>query len=163
MVKENTYRLVTIGVIIGAIILFAIVVFLNGGFGTGSERAAREAVTHFGTEMQNVSLLSPDASSTLASIYGPLVTPELLAEWQQNPEGAPGRLTSSPYPAGIEILSSTKQGTGYVITARVMLETNTGDAGEIPIVMYVTPRDGRWLIASYQEQIGTERATSSEQ
>ena len=163
MVKEQTYRLVTFGAIIGGGVLFVILLFLNGGFGPSSESAARAALTHFGTEMQKVSLLSPDASSTLASTYGDLVASELLAKWQRDPEHAPGRLTSSPYPARIEILSSARQGTGYVFTARVIMETSSGEAGSVPVVVYLTPRGNQWIVTSYDEQVSGESAPSSEE
>lgn len=155
MVKQSTYRLVTVGAVIIVIVLLAITVFLNKGFGSGGERAAREAAVHFGTQIQNVSLLSPDASSTLASLYGPLVTPELLALWQADPENAPGRITSSPYPSRIEILSSAKQGSGYVVSGRVAMETSAGAAGSVPVVLFLTPVDNRWLVAAYQIQLAS--------
>ncbi len=162
MVKQSTYRLVTVGAIIIAAALLVIAVFLNKGFGPGEERAAREAAMHFGTLMQNVSLLSPDASSTLASVYGPLVSPELLAIWQADPENAPGRLTSSPYPARIEITSSVKQGSGYVLTGRVEMETSTGAAGSAPVVLFLTPQENRWLISAYQIQIASTTGAIAE-
>lgn len=155
MVKENTYRLVTTGVIIGACLLFAIVVF-SGGFGARSERAARAAAVHFGTQMQNVSLLSPDASSTLASTYGPLVTPELLALWQADPESAPGRLTSSPYPERIETVSINKQGSGYIVSGTIIHMTSSGEAGRTPVILLLIPHEKLWLVAAYQEQTSAE-------
>lgn len=162
MVKQSTYRLVTIAAVSIAVILLAAAVILNKGFGPGEERAAREAAVHFGTQMQNVSLLAPDASSTLAAVYGTLVTPELLAIWQADPESAPGRITSSPFPARIEVLSSAKQGSGYVITGRVAMETSAGAAGTVPVVLFLTPVDNRWLVAAYQIQIASTTETASE-
>lgn len=37
--------------------------------------------------------------------YGDYVSPALLAKWLNDPLNAPGRLTSSPWPDRIEILS----------------------------------------------------------
>jgi hypothetical protein len=117
-----------------------------------AEASARTAVTAFGTQLQKVSLLAPDAANQIATQYGEYVTHALLASWQATPKKAPGRLTSSPWPDHIQITSAAPQGTGYVVSGGVVLMTSAGLAGVIPVVMQVVPQDGKWLIAAYQEQ-----------
>ncbi|HEY4499266.1 MAG TPA: hypothetical protein VJH94_04375, partial [Candidatus Paceibacterota bacterium] len=113
-------------------------------------------VKEFGLELQKVSLLDPSASSTIAALYSPYVAPELVAVWQKNPEGAPGRLTSSPWPDRIEVVRTTPQGEGYIMQGAVILMTSAEKEGEnagiVPVIIQVVSRDGKWLIAAYQEQ-----------
>ncbi len=152
MVEQTTYRWVTAGILAFIIVLIGVVLFMNGGFGIDPSSSARSSVEEFGTTMQNVSLLSPDATSTMATIYGPLVTSDLLQVWQENPEEAPGRLTSGPYPARIEIVRIDKQGSGYIVNGTVVYMTSTGEAGRAPVILLVIPQEGHWLIAAYEEQ-----------
>lgn len=117
--------------------------------------SARATVTAFGKQLQKVSLLAPDASSTIASVYAPYVTPALLASWESNVAHAPGRQVSSPWPDQIQITNVAQQGNGYVVTGGIVLMTSDGLAGVIPVVIQVVPQDGKWLIAAYQEQATT--------
>ncbi|MCE9541588.1 hypothetical protein K8R03_03455 [Candidatus Kaiserbacteria bacterium] len=152
MVQQSTYRLATIAsVVVVAALIIGLIVY-NKGFGDYSSHA-RTTVQEFGALMQNVSLLSPDASTTIATVYGPYAIPELIAQWQKDPEHAPGRLTSSPWPDHITIKSITKQGSGYIVSGEVALMTSDGPAGTTPVVIQVVPVDGVWLIAAYQEQV----------
>lgn len=66
----------------------------------------REVVASFGERMRTVSLLAPAdiRDGEMRRAYSALVTPALLREWLAAPEGAPGRLTSSPWPARIDVL-----------------------------------------------------------
>ncbi len=152
MVKQTTYRWVTAGILALILILIGTVLYMNDGFGINPSSSARSAVEEFGTHLQNVSLLAPDATSTMATTYGPFVTPELLQSWEANPQDAPGRLTSSPYPDRIEITRIDKQGSGYIVNGTVVYLTSTGEAGRAPVVIQIIPQDGKWLIAAYEEQ-----------
>jgi hypothetical protein len=46
--------------------------------------------------------------SSLRENYSQFVSPALLAQWQSDPENAPGRVTSSPWPERIEIIDTEK-------------------------------------------------------
>lgn len=158
MVKQTTYRWVTAGILALVLALISVVLYMNDGFGLNSSSSARTAVEEFGLQMQTVSLLETDASSTMASAYGSLVTSDLLQRWQTDPENAPGRLTSSAYPDRIEISTIAKQGRGYIVQGEVVMMTSTGEAGRTPVILQVIPQDGEWLIAVYQEpQTGSEK------
>ncbi|HET8581309.1 MAG TPA: hypothetical protein VFL98_02475 [Candidatus Paceibacterota bacterium] len=118
--------------------------------GTDQSAAASTAVTQFGDQLQKVSLLAPDATSTMASAYGPYVTPALLAQWEASTSSAPGKTVSSPWPDHIEVAGSTQQSDGsYLITGDIVLMTSTGNAGTIPFSAIVTNANGTWLISDF--------------
>lgn len=150
------YRTTTVLIIL-AVIVLAGVAFFNSGF--LGERAARTVVTEFGERLQNVPLAG-DADIVSAAVeehYAPYVTEDLLTYWKENPEEAPGRATSSPWPDSIEISIVTEQGEGFVITGSVKMmtsveETGGGAAGMVPVVIQVIPTDSGWKIAVYEEQ-----------
>jgi len=155
MVNQKIYRNATLIALIVVVLLVVGVLVVNKGFGVDRSSSARSSVTQFGLEMQKVSLLSPDASSTIATIYGPLATKEMIRAWQEDIEHAPGRLTSSPWPAGIDIINISKQGSGYIVSGNVVFATSDGVVGTTPVVIQVVPVDGKWLIGAYQEQVAT--------
>lgn len=70
------------------------------------DRSIREVIESFGERMQTVSLLAPAEvrEDEIRTAYAALVTPALLREWLASPERAPGRVTSSPWPARVDIL-----------------------------------------------------------
>lgn len=112
-----------------------------------------ELVTTFGAYQKSIQVLGP-ATTTKSDIqqnYGQFVTGELLQQWRLNPSLAPGRTTSSPWPDRIEIDSVSPQGSGYVVSGRLILMTATGESGEIPVVMIVIREEEAWKIAAYQE------------
>ena len=157
MVEQTTYRWVTAGILTLVLVLIGVVLYINGGFGLDSSSSARTVVEEFGMQMQTVALLDANASSTMASAYGSLVTSDLLQRWQEDPENAPGRLTSSPYPDHIEIVTIEKQGRGYIVQGEVVMMASTGESGRTPVILQVIPENGRWLIAVYQEpNVGEE-------
>lgn len=73
---------------------------------------ARRVIEQLGSRMRRVSLLAPSdvASRAIADAYSDLVTPALLAEWQKTPSKAPGRETSNPWPARVEVDSMSAKG-----------------------------------------------------
>ncbi len=85
---------------------------------TGATQAAEEAerqevkslVEAFGQKLKMVSLLAPeqDVRNSLQTHYGEFVSPSLLEKWQNDPEQAPGRLVSSPWPERIDVLAVEK-------------------------------------------------------
>ncbi|MDR3571691.1 MAG: hypothetical protein P4L81_05885 [Candidatus Pacebacteria bacterium] len=151
-----------IGIVIIVIVIIAAVVGLwVGGGGTNSPAsqasAASSTVAAFGKTLQQVSLLAPNASSTIASTYAPYVDPSLLKQWEANPQSAPGRVVSSPWPDHIQIDSVTPQGSGYVVDGKLIFMTsdNTahgGNAGTTPIVAQLLQENGSWMIIAFQGQ-----------
>jgi len=98
-------------------------------------------VETFGKRLQNVNLAQKDQDTLSLSIeenYGKLVeNPLMLVNWLRNPANAPGRLTSSPWPDHIEILSTSKlSDTKYEVNGNIveitkddLSENCTGVAG----------------------------------
>lgn len=116
------------------------------------EGDVRTTIAQFGNQLNSVSLLAPSAPEDIARTYGPFVAPELLASWVANPESAPGRRTSSPWPDHIEVDSVTKSEAGvYDVAGRIILKTSTEDAGSIPVSLTVSDVDGSFLITRYEE------------
>ena len=62
--------------------------------------------------------------------YGDYITPELLAKWQGDPQNAPGRMTSSPWPDRIEISNIERQPDGSYIANGKIIENNKWCTGE---------------------------------
>lgn len=122
------------------------------------ETAVMQLVADFGSKLKNVSLLAPQdiVKNSLQESYGSLVSPALLAMWQNDVNKAPGRATSSPWPERIEItamekLSDSKyQIKGEVITMTSVEMVNGGVAGRSPIMLVAEKIDNRWLINDYR-------------
>ena len=85
---------------------------------------------------------------------GGLVSPELLKEWQNDPQKAPGRVVSSPWPDRIEILSIVKlpdssyEVKGDIIEVTSVEMANGGAAARRPITLTVGKIENRWLITA---------------
>ncbi|WP_082789099.1 S-layer homology domain-containing protein [Desulfolucanica intricata] len=111
-------------------------------------------VEDFGRKLQAVSLQAPVdiVSKSMEENYGDFVSPELLAKWQNNPQNAPGRILSSPWPDRIEILSLDKlSGDAYEVKGEIIEITSTekvrgGVAAKLPITLEVKNIDNRWII-----------------
>src|SRR5690606_35621366 len=69
--------------------------------------AVADLVETFGGKLQLVSLQAPEdiVSRSIQENYGEYVSSELLEKWLKDPETAPGRRLSSPWPDRIEIQS----------------------------------------------------------
>jgi hypothetical protein len=117
---------------------------------TASDQAAvRTVVENFGAKEKNVSLLSPTAASDIRAQYAGLVDPNLISVWAANPQNAPGRQTSSPWPDRIEVTSVLKNSDGtYAVTGNEIEATSTGDAGSRSVNATVSNIGGAWLISS---------------
>lgn len=116
----------------------------------------KKVVTGFGRQLQNVSLLAPDASEQLRQAYAKFVAPDLLESWAADPGKAPGRTVSSPWPDRIEVHAITKTGKdAYWVTADIVEITSAewvsgGAAGTIPIQLTLRRIEGRWLIVEFE-------------
>ncbi|HZZ99373.1 MAG TPA: hypothetical protein VFK07_01545, partial [Candidatus Paceibacterota bacterium] len=122
---------------------------------TSDESNIRFLIDSFGAKLKNVSLLSPTAKADIDKNYKDYVAPQLLAEWEANPEKAMGRLTSSPWPDGIMIATITNTGNNtYRISAKLLevtsTEVTTNSALMEPITIEVQKIDGSWKIISAQ-------------
>lgn len=111
-------------------------------------------VESFGSKLQAVSLLAPadTVSQSIQDNYGDLVSPALLAQWRNDPQNAPGRTVSSPWPDRIEILTTEKladdkyQVKGEIIEVTSAEKTNGGFAARRPISLVIRNIDNKWLI-----------------
>lgn len=121
---------------------------------SGDETQVRGVVTDFGAKLQNVSISGPTATAAaaIAANYGADVAPSLLAKWEANPANAPGRVTSSPWPARIEIGSVAKNPDGSYAVAGDVIEVTSVEAAQggvndsYPINLTVSDVNGAWLI-----------------
>lgn len=108
---------------------------------------ARSLAERLGSRLNDVSVLAPDSivERELRAAYADLVTPELLESWIANPESAPGRRTSSPWPDRLEVRSVTAE---CVVAGEVVLVASTGEAGRERVQLEVSggpdPRVVAW-------------------
>lgn len=123
--------------------------------GNSNEAIVENLVKEFGGKLKSVSLLAPAdvVKESIQENYINIVSPALLAQWQANPQEAPGRMLSSPWPDRIEIITINKLSTdnGYEVTGEVIEvtsaeEVNGGVAAKRPITLVVKEIEGRWLI-----------------
>lgn len=121
----------------------------------------------FGMSIKNVPLLAPDKSviEGIQENYSEFVSPALLAKWQSDPQNAPGRMTSSPWPECIEITATKKsseskyQVEGQIIEMTSAEMANGGYAAQRPITLVVEYLGGKWLITSVKIDANQETAT----
>lgn len=140
----------------------------QGGMSSGnsSESAANEAsdkaedaliavielIGDFGKKLQLVSLLSDDVKNAIQKNYGEYVTPQLLSKWQADPQNAPGRLVSSPWPDHIDIKFIEKRSDecykieGYIVELTSAEMANNGTAAKRAVALDVQYNGSRWLI-----------------
>jgi membrane-bound inhibitor of C-type lysozyme len=119
-----------------------------------ARQAIKKVVSGFGARLQRVSLLAPDASHTLAQVYAPYVTQQLLSEWTKDPSSAPGKTTSSPWPDHFIIQRIQPSGVGYAVDATLVLMTSNevehgGNAGTKKVEMMLVKRNGKWKVSGY--------------
>jgi len=120
----------------------------------GDKMAVASLVKDFGSKLQTVSLLAPEdvVSKSIQENYSEFVSPALLKEWLGAPLNAPGRLTSSPWPDRIEILTIERLAEGvYKVQGEIIEITSTerasgGIAAKRPISLEVENTGNRWLI-----------------
>ena len=128
------------------------------------EDAVNRLVEDFGKKLQLVSLLAPEnvLGESMQENYGEFVSPTLLEQWLKNSINAPGRLTSSPWPDRIEILSTEKISEGaYEVKGEIIEIANGNDeiVAKRPITLVVEKIDRKWLINN--AQIGEYEDASS--
>jgi hypothetical protein len=155
--KRIIIFVVILVVVAGAALLGGATLLSSPSSGTAGVDDASSTVAAFGAQLQKVSLLAPDVSSTIASTYASYVTPQLLSAWEATPQSAPGRRTSSPWPDHIRIDSIGPQGTGYIVNGDIIEMTSDniehgGNSGTIPVIIQLIQQNGSLLIAAYQQQ-----------
>lgn len=122
--------------------------------GDSYKEAVADLVEDFGSKLKTVSLQAPKdiVSKSMQENYSDFVSPTLLAEWQSDPQNAPGRMLSSPWPERIEILSIEKLSEdAYEVEGEIIEITSTekvsgGVAAKRPITLVVKKIENRWLI-----------------
>lgn len=153
------YRLITILIVVFLVAVVGIALLFRDSDGA-RQIAAENAVREFGSQLQNVPLAGDAASvrEAIETYYSGYVTENLLSSWLDEPSSAPGRETSSPWPARIDVTSSAAQGSGYVVQGNVVLLTSeevtseeNDNAGLIPVIILVIDQEGEWKIAAYEE------------
>ncbi len=118
------------------------------------EKAVVDLVESFGSKLQAVSLLAPKdiLEKSMKENYGDYVSEALLAKWAGDPQNAPGRLTSSPWPDRIEITSTEKiSENAYEVKGKIIEITSTekekgGAAAKRPITLEVKKINDSWVI-----------------
>lgn len=118
------------------------------------KNAVASLVVDFGKKMQMVSLLAPTdiVNKSMQDNYGSLISPALLKKWQNDPQNAPGRMVSSPWPDRIEILTHEKQSEGiYEVKGEIIEITSVelssgGVAAKRPISLLIKKVENSWLI-----------------
>ncbi len=111
-------------------------------------------IKDFGRKLQSVSLSAPEdlVQVSMHENYSGLVSPTLLTKWQDDPQNAPGRLVSSPWPDRIEIVSFNKiseksyEVKGEIIEITSPEKKNGGIAAKRPITLVVEKINNHWLI-----------------
>jgi hypothetical protein len=116
------------------------------------EAQVTSVIKNFGKKLHLVSLLAPEdvLKKSMQENYGEYVSPALIEQWLKDPINAPGRLTSSPWPDRIEILSIEKiSEKTYEVKGEIIEITNVENneiAAKRPIILEVEKTDGKWLI-----------------
>lgn len=118
------------------------------------KEAVTSLVENFGKKLQLVSLLAPEQTvrESMQEHYADFVSPSLLEKWQSDPQQAPGRTVSSPWPDRIEVLSVEKvsedayQVKGEIIEITSVEQEKGGVAAKRPVTFNVRKFADRWLI-----------------
>jgi hypothetical protein len=118
-------------------------------------RGVREVVERLGERLKRVSLQAPDTVVVRAirQVYAPYVTADLLEKWTSQPESAPGRDVSSPWPDRIEVRSVHTAGPETChVEAEVVYESSApsvqGAALRTPVRLMVR-KDEDWRVNAY--------------
>jgi hypothetical protein len=169
--NNNTMTHTTKNVLIGLVGLIVLIVigalFINSfapdRVDPQDEQEIRALVMNFGEGLKNVPLSAPSEATAqaISNEYSRFVTEDLLETWLQDPPQAPGRLTSSPWPDRIEIISVAKSGTTYIVRGNIILMTSTevsqgGNAGTEPVLISVRKEDGMWRISDFRRDENPE-------
>ncbi|MBY0110694.1 hypothetical protein K2Y00_01680 [Patescibacteria group bacterium] len=124
---------------------------------TDDSMPPEEVVEAFGARLKDVSLLAPPilAAAAMDTHYAPYVASETLDAWKQNPDSAPGRVTSSPWPERIEVGTTTREENtarveGVIVEYTSEIAAQGGQAIGYPIVATLERRAEGWKITSFE-------------
>ncbi len=126
----------------------------GGNDGDAVMNEVKDVVEGFGKKLREVSLLAPEEilGKSMAENYGDFVSQELIAKWLKDPQNAPGRLTSSPWPDRIEIrfiimiAEKEYEVKGSIIEITSKEVAGGGIAAERPVALAVKKSGDQWLI-----------------
>ncbi|NLW22873.1 MAG: hypothetical protein GXY88_06420 [Tissierellia bacterium] len=118
------------------------------------EEAVRNLVTGFGERLKLVSLLAPEEQvvKDMEEHYKDFISSSLMEKWKEDPSKALGRLTSSPWPERIDIISIEKiSDKEYRVEGEIVevtsTEAETDDAAsKTEITLTVIKDNDRWVI-----------------
>lgn len=120
-------------------------------------------VNSFGEKLHLVSLLAPrdvlEKDMEEVYGYGQYITSTLLERWKTNPEEAPGRLISGPWPDRIELrnirrLTEDKYLVyGDIIEVTSVEELTGGYVAKNPVAITIVREKDSWLIDDMEEFI----------
>jgi hypothetical protein len=121
---------------------------------TAVKQTVSKLVEDFGGKLKMVSLLAPQdtVKQSMQENYANYVTPDLLSKWQKEPDNAPGRVSSSPWPDRIEIKSVQKLSVDrYEVKGEIIEITSTEvgtdkSAARRPITCTVKKLAAGWRI-----------------
>ena len=113
-------------------------------------------VEAFGKRLLRVSLSAHKdmVATSIKENYSDYVTSELLQKWLADPQSAPGRTVSSPWPDRIYILRlETGDKNQYTVQGEILEVTsmelvNEGAAAKRPVMIVVQKVNDRWLISN---------------
>jgi hypothetical protein len=143
--------------VVGLIVIGAIIVFWPKGEEVdliAEEEGVQELVTEFGERLKNVSLTAADAADQIRSEYSAFVSEDLLSQWAEDPQSAPGRLTSSPWPERIAVQRTRKESNQYIVEGEVIYLSSQdivqgGASSRQPVTLLVEQENDTWRITSY--------------
>lgn len=146
-------------IILIVIIALSLMLFGCAGSQTADQsnedlKAVTNVVEGFGQNLQKVSLLMPtdQLKESMQENYGEYVSADLIDKWLADPQNAPGRLTSSPWPQRIDILETQKlsqdayEVKGLIIEVTSAEQKNGEATAKRPITLKVERADDQWLI-----------------
>ncbi|MGI6678686.1 MAG: hypothetical protein ACOX2Q_06395 [Dehalobacterium sp.] len=118
------------------------------------EIEALALVEEFGQQLHKVSLqASPDSiKKTMEENYGTFASPSLIEKWSKEPQNAPGRQTSSPWPDRIEVQYAEPIGEEIYKVEGIIIEITSdekehgGVAARRPITLIVKKAASGWQI-----------------
>ncbi len=139
--------------------------------GTDDIDKVKTIVESFGKVLANVSLLSPPdiLENDMRNYFGPFLSEELISKWIKDPEGALGRLTSSPWPDHIEITDVKKitsdkyEVLGAVVEITSVEAEQGGYADKFGIYLVVERINGKWLITEFMKDPVSDNDTIAEE
>jgi hypothetical protein len=118
------------------------------------ESEIKVLVESFGSKLKLVPLLAPQRmiKNSIQDNYSNYVDKQLLSKWISDPQKAPGRMTSSPWPDRIEVISikmifkNEYEVKGQIIELTSVEKANNGIFARRSITLTVAKVNNKWLI-----------------